>query len=450
MFKKVLIANRGEIALRVLRALQEMNIRSVAVHSTADVDAMHVRLADESVCIGPPLSKDSYLNMSSILAAAELTNADAIHPGVGFLSENEDFARMVEDHGMTFIGPRPEHIATMGHKVHAKQAAKDMGLPLVPGSRGHVTSISDIKECVDKIGYPFLLKAVHGGGGRGMRVVNKGDDIDKLFQMTRAEALASFGSADVYLERYLSTPRHIELQVLADTNGRVLILGERDCSVQRRHQKIWEEAPAPGIDRALLEKLFKKASDAMRKMGYVGLGTLEFLYENGEFYFIEMNTRIQVEHPITEMITGIDLVKEQIKVAWGESLSLKQDDVRLNGHAIECRINAEDPETFLPAPCLVESYLAPGGPHVRVDSGLYQGYKIPPYYDSLVAKLIVHGETRSACLSHLRRALGEYVIAGPKTLIPLHKRLVDCPDVQNGAYHIHWLESWMQEVEKAA
>ncbi|TGW15555.1 acetyl-CoA carboxylase biotin carboxylase subunit [Candidatus Hepatobacter penaei] len=450
MFQKVLIANRGEIALRILRALKEMNIRSVAVHSMADVDAMHVRLADESVCIGPALSRESYLNATSILAAAELTNADAIHPGVGFLSENADFARMVEDHGITFIGPSPAHMMMMGHKVKAKQAAHDMGLPLVPGSEGHVTSPSEASSCVKKLGYPFLMKAVHGGGGKGMRVVRQGDDVAKTLSLTRAEALANFGSDEVYLERYLETPRHIELQVLADQAGNVLILGERDCSVQRRHQKIWEEAPAPGIDRALVEALSEKAAAAMKRMGYVGAGTLEFLFEDGEFYFIEMNTRIQVEHPVTEMITGIDLIKEQIKVAYGDSLSLKQEDVVVKGHAVECRINAEDPETFLPAPGLIEAYLPPGGPHVRVDSGLYQGYKVPPYYDSLIAKLIVYGDTRAECLQRLKRALGEYVISGPSTLIPLHRRLVEDPVIHEGAYHIHWLEHWMERCAQAA
>lgn len=450
MFRKVLIANRGEIALRILRALKEMNIHTVTVHSTADESAMHVQLADESVCIGPGPSKESYLNMTSILAAAEVTGADAIHPGVGFLSENAQFARMAEAHNLAFIGPSAEHIEVMGDKIRAKKAAADMGIPLVPGSNELSGDTADIKKVVDRIGYPLLIKAAHGGGGKGMRLVQRSDNFLKELEITRAEAMANFGSDSVYLERYLEKPKHIELQLLGDKHGNLVFLGERDCSIQRRHQKVWEEAPAPFLPRSLLDNLIKKIRPALQKMGYVGAGTLEFLYENNQFYFIEMNTRLQVEHPVTEMITGIDLVKEQIRIAAGEKLSFTQEDVTFKGHAIECRINAENPDTFLPTPGKIAAYLPPGGPHIRVDSALYQGYVIPPYYDSLVSKLVAYGETREQCLAHLKRALDEYVIAGPDTLIPLHKKLVTSQDVHEGQYHIHWLEEWLCQHEKAA
>lgn len=450
MFQKVLIANRGEISLRILRALKELNIRSVAVHSAADAEAMHVRLADESVCIGPAPSKESYLNMTALIAAAEVTGADAIHPGVGFLSENAAFARMVEEHNITFIGPCPSHIERMGHKIHAKEAAKVMGLPLVPGSLGSVESVEEISAFAKQTGYPFLIKAAQGGGGKGMRVVHQGDDVKRALDLTKSEALANFGSDEVYVERYLTRPRHIELQVLADKHGNVTILGERDCSVQRRHQKIWEEGPAPHVPRTLIDALSEKAMKAMKEMGYVGAGTLEFLLEDGDFYFIEMNTRVQVEHPVTEMITGVDIIKEQIKASAGLPLSFRQEDVQIKGHAIECRVNAEHPETFLPGPGKVETYLPPGGRNVRVDSALYQGYTVPPYYDSLVSKLIAYGDTRQDCLATLARALDEYVIAGPTTLLPLHRRLVRNPEMQAGHYHIHWLEQWMNPQERAA
>ena len=450
MFQKVLIANRGEIALRILRACNEMGIQTIAVHSTADHDAMHVRLADESVCIGSHLAKDSYLNVKNIIAAAELTGADAIHPGIGFLSENTQFAHIVEAHNMVFIGPHTDHIQVMGDKVQAKKMAQKIGLPLVPGSEGVVSTLGDAEKAAKLIGYPLLIKAANGGGGRGMKVVRSSNELKESFKMARMEAESNFGSPDVYIERFLEKPRHIEVQVLADKQGNILILGERDCSLQRRHQKIWEEAFAPNIDRSLLEKLFEKVRGAMKTLGYYSAGTFEFLYEDGEFYFIEMNTRLQVEHPVTEMITGIDLVKEQIRIAAGECLSKTQDEVVFKGHAIECRINAEDPHTFLPSPQKIENYLAPGGLNVRVDSPLYNGYKVPPYYDSLVAKLIVYGENRQACLETLRRALREYVITGPDTLLPLHRALAENPDIIQGNYTIHWLEKWLEQAIKKA
>jgi len=450
MFKKVLIANRGEIALRVLRTLKDMGIKSVAVHSTADTDAMHVRLANESVCIGPPPSRESYLNKTALLAAAEITGADAIHPGFGFLSENADFAHMVEEHHIKFIGPRSHHIKQMGDKMRAKETALKLGIPLVPGSDGCLSEGENFSALFKKVGFPLLIKAAHGGGGKGMRVVATADQFEKSLQLTRAEALANFGADAVYIEKYLETPRHIELQIIGDQYKNAVVLGERDCSLQRNHQKIWEEAPAPGVPQEALNALITTVQKAVSEMGYEGVGTFEFLFEKGRFYFIEMNTRIQVEHPVTEMITGIDLIKEQIRIAAGEPLGYTQEDIRPKGHAIECRINAEDPLTFAPSPQKVEAYLPPGGPHIRVDSGLYQGYTIPPYYDSLIAKLIAYGNTRAECLAHLRRALSEYVISGPKTLIPLHLQLANQKDIIEGTYHIHWLENWIAGREQAA
>jgi len=440
MFEKVLIANRGEIALRIHRACREMGIQTVAVHSTADAEAMHVRLADESVCIGPPPSKDSYLNASAILSAATITGADAIHPGVGFLSENADFASMVEEHGLVFIGPKSEHIELMGDKVAAKQAADSLGIPVVPGSDGAVTSNDEAARVADRIGYPILIKAAAGGGGRGMKVARvKGELFDAL-KHARTEAKASFGYDVVYLEKYLDRPRHIEVQILADDQGNVIHLGERDCSLQRRHQKLLEEAPSPALNAEARAAIGSRVTSALRRLGYRSAGTIEFLYENGEFFFIEMNTRLQVEHPISEAITGVDLVREQIRIAAGLPLSLRQEDIQFSGHAIECRINAEDSETFLPSPGLVADYHAPGGLGVRVDSALYAGYHVPPHYDGLIAKLIVHGQTRNECLMRLRRALEEFVIGGVQTTIPLHQRLIIANDFINGEYDIHWLE----------
>ncbi|HEY5597882.1 MAG TPA: acetyl-CoA carboxylase biotin carboxylase subunit [Kiloniellales bacterium] len=443
MFEKVLIANRGEIALRIHRACREMGIQTVAVHSTADADAMHVRLADESVCIGPPPSKDSYLNASAILSAATITGVDAIHPGVGFLSEQADFAAMVEEHGLVFIGPKPEHIGLMGDKVAAKQAADSLGLPVVPGSNGAITSNAEAAQVAERIGYPVLIKAAAGGGGRGMKVARVQGELFEALANARTEAKASFGYDAVYLEKYLDRPRHIEVQVLADDQGNVIHLGERDCSLQRRHQKILEEAPSPALNAEVRAAIGKRVTSALRRLGYRSAGTVEFLYEDGEFYFIEMNTRLQVEHPISEAITGIDLVREQIRIAAGLPLSLRQEDVHFSGHAIECRINAEDPATFLPSPGLVTDYHAPGGLGVRVDSGLYAGYRVPPYYDSLIAKLVVHGQTRNECLMRLRRALEEFVIGGVQTTIPLHQRLIVANDFINGEYDIHWLERFV-------
>ncbi len=440
MFDKVLIANRGEIALRIHRACHEMGIQTVAIHSTADNDAMHVRLADESVCIGPPPAKDSYLNIPAILSAATIVGADAIHPGYGFLSENARFAELVEEHKFTFIGPTPQHIRMMGDKIVAKQTAAGLGLPLVPGSPGPVESIDEIKALGQAIGYPVLIKAVAGGGGRGMKVVENEAQAEEAFNLARQEATAAFGNGAVYVEKYLGRPRHIEIQILADTHGNVVHLGERDCSLQRRHQKVLEETPSPALNREMRERIGRLAADAIRKMGYRGVGTLEFLFQDGEFYFIEMNTRLQVEHPITEAITGIDLVREQIRVATGAPLGFTQADVKFAGHAIECRINAEHPETFVPSPGRITDYHPPGGLGVRVDSALYAGYRMPPYYDSLVAKLIVAGTNRNECLMRLRRALEEYVVGGIDTTIPLHQRLIAQPDFVNGDYDIHWLE----------
>ena len=440
MIKKILIANRGDVALRVLRACRDMGIETVAVHSTADTDAMHVRLADESVCIGEAPSNKSYLNVPAIITAASMTGADAIHPGVGFLSENADFARVVEEHGLTFIGPRIEHIMAMGDKVEAKRTAAKCGLPLVPGSDGAVATIDEARKIAKQVGYPVLVKAASGGGGRGMKVAATADDLAEAFSSARSEAKAAFGDDTVYLERYLDNPRHIEIQIVADSHGNVIHLGERECSVQRRHQKLLEEAPSPALNTAQRDAIGKTAAAAAAKMGYLGLGTMEFLYENDEFFFIEMNTRLQVEHPITEEITRIDLVCEQIRIAAGKKLSVTQKDVVFKGHAIECRINAEHPETFMPTPGTMTNFHPPGGPGVRVDSFLYSGYTIPPYYDSLIAKIIVYGNTRDHCLARLRRALQECIIEPMPTSLDLHRRLVMDADIISGDYTIRWLE----------
>ena len=440
MIKKILIANRGDVALRVLRACRDMGIQTVAVHSTADSDAMHVRLADESVCIGGAPSAESYLNVPAIISAAVITGADAIHPGVGFLSENADFARVVDAHGLTFIGPKVEHITAMGDKVEAKRTAAESGLPLVPGSDGAVDTVEDAKQVAAEVGYPVLVKAASGGGGRGMKVAPTADDLAEAFSSARSEAKAAFGDDTVYIERYLDNPRHIEIQIVADSHGNVIHLGERECSVQRRHQKLLEEAPSPVLDSQQRSEIGAIAAQAAAKMGYLGLGTMEFLYENGEFFFIEMNTRLQVEHPITEEITGIDLVCEQIRIAAGEKLSVSQDQVTFKGHAIECRINAEHPETFFPTPGKVTNFHPAGGPGVRVDSFLYSGYLIPPYYDSLVAKLVVYGDDREHCLARLRRALDECIIEPMPTSLDLHRRLVNDDDIISGNYTIRWLE----------
>ncbi|APX65714.1 acetyl-CoA carboxylase biotin carboxylase subunit [Sphingomonas sp. gentR] len=441
--KKLLIANRGEIALRIHRACHEMGIETVAVHSTADADAMHVRLADQAVCIGPPAAADSYLNIPNIISAAEISGADAIHPGYGFLSENAKFAEIVEAHGLIFVGPKPEHIRIMGDKVEAKRTAGALGLPLVPGSDGAISDLEEAKALATKIGYPVIIKAASGGGGRGMKVVSSEDQLETLMQQAGSEAKAAFGDSTVYMEKYLGNPRHIEFQVFGDGNGQAIHLGERDCSLQRRHQKVLEEAPSPIITAEERARMGGVVAKAMADMGYRGAGTIEFLWEDGEFYFIEMNTRLQVEHPVTEMITGLDLVREQIRIAEGHPLTLRQQDVQFRGHAIECRINAEDPRTFAPSPGTVKMYHAPGGMHVRVDSGLYQGYKVPPYYDSMIAKLIVYGTTREGALRRLRRALEEFVIEGMKTTIPLHQSLLDDPEFQKGDYTIKWLEEWL-------
>ena len=446
MFEKILIANRGEVALRIHRACREMGIKTVAVHSTADSDAMHVRLADESVCIGPPASNQSYLNIPSILSAANVTGADAIHPGVGFLSENAQFASMVEEHGLVFIGPGAEHIALMGDKIAAKEAVSGLGLPTVPGSDGAVESVPEAQALADDIGYPVLIKAASGGGGRGMKVAQNRDELEQAYKLARAEAGSAYGNDQVYLEKYLARPRHIEIQLLADSHGNVIHLGERDCSLQRRHQKLLEEAPSPALNSEERGKIGSTVTEAMARFGYKSAGTIEFLYEDGEFYFIEMNTRLQVEHPVSEAITGVDIVREQIRVAAGMPMSLSQDEVRFSGHSVECRINAENPLTFAPSPGRVTDYHAPGGLGVRVDSGLYAGYSIPPYYDSLIAKLVVHGQTRNECLMRLRRALEEFVIEGVETSIPLHQKLVGEPDFINGNYDIHWLEGFVKSL----
>ena len=443
MFEKVLIANRGEVALRIHRACREMGIRTVAVHSTADADAMHVRLADESVCIGPPPSKLSYLNIPAILTAAAITGADAIHPGIGFMSENANFAEMVEQHGFAFIGPTPEHIRLMGDKVTAKKTVKDLGLPTVPGSDGALKGLDDAKKTADEIGYPVLIKAAAGGGGKGMKVAESAAEVEEAYTLARSEALAAFGNDEVYMEKYLQKPRHIEVQLLGDTHGNAVHFGERDCSIQRRHQKVIEEAPSPGLNASEREEIGTLAANVIRRLGYRGVGTIEFLYENGKFYFIEMNTRLQIEHTISEMITGIDLVREQIRVAAGLPLSYQQSEIKINGHAIECRINAENPETFLPSPGTIVGFHPPGGLGVRVDSALYDGYRVPPHYDSLIAKLVVHGASRNECLLRLRRALEEFVIGGIDTTLPLHRRLIVEPDFINGNYDIHWLENFL-------
>jgi len=443
MFEKVLIANRGEIALRIHRACREMGIKTVAVHSTADADAMHVRLADESVCIGPAPARDSYLNIPALLSAATITGADAIHPGIGFLAENERFAEMVEEHGFAFIGPTPEHIRIMGDKVTAKTTVKALGLPVVPGSDGALESVEQAEQLAAGIGYPVLLKAAAGGGGKGMKVARDHAGLREAYQLASGEAKAAFGNGELYMEKYLERPRHIEIQILADQHGNVVNFGERDCSVQRRHQKVVEEAPSPALNAEERKFIGDLANETVRKFGYRGVGTLEFLYEDGKFYFIEMNTRLQVEHTISEMITGIDLVREQIRVATGAPLGYTQEDIRFQGHSIECRINAENPVTFTPSPGRIEGYHAPGGLGIRVDSALYDGYRVPPHYDSLIAKLVAHGSTRNECLMRLRRALEEFVVGGVDTTLPLHQRIIAEPDFLNGAYNIHWLEKLM-------
>jgi acetyl-CoA carboxylase biotin carboxylase subunit len=440
LFQKILIANRGEIALRVLRACKELGIATVAVHSTADADAMHVRLADESVCIGPPPARESYLNIPQIVAACEITGADAVHPGYGFLSENARFAEILAAHGVAFIGPSAEHIRIMGDKIEAKRTAIRLGIPVVPGSEGRIENEAAAKKIANEIGYPVLIKAAAGGGGRGMKVARNDEELSVAVATARAEARNAFNDDSLYMEKYLEKPRHIEIQVMGDGRGKAIHLNERDCSLQRRHQKVWEEATSPAIDAEQRARIGGVVAKAMSDLGYSGAGTIEFLYENGEFYFIEMNTRLQVEHPVTEAITGIDLVNEQISVASGRGLSVKQEDVKVIGHAIECRINAEDPRTFAASPGKITYYHPPGGLGVRVDSAVYQGYKIPPYYDSLIGKLIVHGMTRQECMMRLRRALDEFVIDGIQTTIPLFRDLVNDPDIAAGRYDIHWLE----------
>ena len=443
MFSKVLIANRGEIALRILRACKELGIQTVAVHSTADADAMHVRLADESVCIGPAAAKDSYLNIPSIMAACEITGAEAVHPGYGFLSENARFAQILEEHNISFIGPSAAHIEIMGDKIEAKQTAKRLGIPVVPGSEGGVTEDSEARRIAAEIGYPVIIKAASGGGGRGMKVAKTEKDIGIALSTARSEAKAAFGDDAVYIEKYLGKPRHIEVQVLGDGQGRGVHLGERDYSLQRRHQKVWEEANGPTFTEEERNKIGEICGNDVAEMKYSGAGTIEFLYEDGEFYFIEMNTRLQVEHPVTERITNVDIVYEQIRIAAGLGMTVKQEEVHFRGHAIEVRINAEDPETFAPSPGTISYYHPAGGVGVRVDSGVYQGYKIPPYYDSLIGKLIVHGRTRQECLQRLNRALDEFVVDGVKTTLPLFRKLIKEPDVISGNYDIHWLEKYL-------
>jgi acetyl-CoA carboxylase biotin carboxylase subunit len=445
MFNKILIANRGEIALRVIRACREMGIQSVAVHSTADADAMHVRMADESVCIGPAAGTDSYLSMPAIISACEITGAQAIHPGYGFLSENARFVQIVEDHGLTFIGPTAEHIRIMGDKITAKDTMKALGVPCVPGSDGGVPTLEDAKRIGAEIGYPVIIKATAGGGGRGMKVAQNAAQMEQAFMTARAEGKAAFGNDEVYIEKYLTTPRHIEIQVFGDGKGNAVHLGERDCSLQRRHQKVFEEAPGPCISPEERARIGKICADAVAKINYIGAGTIEFLYENGEFYFIEMNTRLQVEHPVTEAIFGVDLVREQIRVAEGLPMSFTQDDLTINGHAIEVRINAERLPNFAPCPGKVTSYHAPGGLGVRMDSALYAGYSIPPYYDSLIGKLIVHGRDRNEALARLQRALSELIVDGIDTTVPLFHQLLQEDDIHSGSYNIHWLEKWLEE-----
>jgi acetyl-CoA carboxylase biotin carboxylase subunit len=443
MFNKILIANRGEIALRVQRACRELGIRTVAVHSTADSDAMHVRLADESVCIGPPSARESYLNMASILSAASVTGADAIHPGYGFLAENASFAEMVEDHGLTFIGPSPDHIRMMGDKITAKSAMASLGVPLVSGSDGALPDLESARAVAEAVGYPVLIKAAAGGGGRGMKVALAAEELDEAWRVARTEARAAFGNDEVYLEKYLDRPRHIELQIMADSHGNVVHFGERDCSLQRRHQKLLEEAGSPALTGAQREAIGATATAALKKLGYRNAGTLEFLYQDGQFAFIEMNTRLQVEHPVTEMVCNVDLVREQIRIAAGQALGYTQAEVVFRGHAIECRVNAEDPESFMPTPGRIQAFHAPGGLGVRVDSALYAGYVVPPYYDSLVAKLIVHAPTRPEAIARLRRALDEFAVLGIKTTLPLHQRIIEDPGFQSGDYTIHWLEQFV-------
>ncbi len=447
MFKKILIANRGEIALRIHRACKEMGINTVAIHSEADRNAMHVRLADESVCIGPNSAAESYLNIPAIIAACEITGADAVHPGYGFLSENAKFADIVEAHGMAFIGPTAEHIRIMGDKITAKKTVMDAGIPCVPGSEGSVETYEDAQKVAKEVGFPLLVKAAAGGGGRGMRLAETPEKLKEALSAAQQEAIAAFGNGEVYLERYLTGPRHIEIQVLADTHGNVVHLGERDCSLQRRNQKVLEEAPSPTLTAKEREDIGMVVANAIKKIGYRGAGTIEFLYEKGEFFFIEMNTRLQVEHPVTEEITGIDLVREQIRIASGLPLNYSQKDIKFQGHAIECRINAENPKTFAPSPGKVIEFHTPGGMNTRLDSALYAGYSIPPYYDSLIGKLIVWGNTREGAILRLRRALGEMVITGVETTKPLHEALLDDPDFQKGDYNIHWLEKWLKEQE---
>ena len=444
-FDKVLIANRGEIALRIHRACKELGIKTVAVHSSADNEAMHVKLADESVCIGPPQAKDSYLNIPSIISACEITGAEAVHPGYGFLSENAHFAEILEAHNLTFIGPSSEHIQIMGDKITAKDTVSKLGIPVVPGSGGKIEDLNHAKKIADEIGYPILIKASSGGGGKGMKIAHASKDLENAFNLAKVEAKASFGDDTVYIEKYLNAPRHIEIQIFGDKHGNAIHLGERDCSLQRRNQKILEEATSPVIDDNQREKIGNVAAQAISKLGYVGAGTIEFLYQNGEFYFIEMNTRLQVEHPITEIITNIDLVKEQISIAAGSELSLKQENVSIKGHAIECRINAENPKTFVPSAGKIITYHPASGPGVRVDSAAYAGYSIPPYYDSMIGKLIVFGQDRNDCLAKLDRALDEFVIEGVETTLPLFKDLLRNNDIQEGNYNIHWLEKYLDQ-----
>jgi len=445
MFEKVLIANRGEIALRIHRACREMGIKTVAVHSTADANAMHVKLADEAICIGPASPKDSYLNKAAIISAAIITGADAIHLGYGFLSENADFADMVEAHGMVFIGPRPEMIRMMGDKVTAKKAAIESGLPVVPGSDGDVKTVEEALMWGEKIGYPVIVKAAAGGGGKGMKVAHNAAEMTDAFTLAKNEARNSFANDVVYIEKYLQTPRHIEVQIIGDNYGNVVHLGERDCSLQRNHQKVLEETPSPALNAQERKEIGEIAAKAMKKLGYSNVGTIEFLYENGHFYFLEMNTRVQVEHPITEMVTGVDIVRDQLRVSAGAQLGYTQDDIQFSGHAIECRINAENPKTFIPCPGKIGSWHTPGGLEVRVDSGMYAGYRVPPTYDSMVAKLIVHGRTRNGALMRLRRALEEFVIEGISTTIPLHQKIIGNPEFLDGQYNIHWLEKFIDE-----
>ena len=448
MFSKILIANRGEIALRIQRACREMGIKTVAVHSTADADAMHVRLADEAVCIGPPSSRDSYLNVAAILSAATITGAEAIHPGYGFLSENADFAETVEAHGLAFIGPTAEHIRTMGDKITAKTTMRALGVPLVPGSDGALADLNMARKVAEEIGYPVLIKAAAGGGGRGMKVAQTADDIEEAWSVARTEARAAFGNDEVYLEKYLDRPRHIELQIMADMHGNVVHFGERDCSLQRRHQKLLEEAGSPALEPAERDAIGATATAALTKLGYRNAGTLEFLYQDGQFCFIEMNTRLQVEHPVTEMVSDVDLVREQIRIAAGEKLGYTQKDVTFSGHSIECRINAEDPNDFSPCPGTVTVYHPPGGLGVRVDSALYTGYRVPPYYDSMIAKVIVHAPTRAEAIARMQRALDEFVVEGIKTVIPLHRRILENPEFQKGDYTIHWLENFSAQLQE--